>query len=160
MIDLEKAREAFAYSPETGIFTRKLVTGPNCAVGDPVGSRLKTGHLNIRLRGNQVLAHRLAWAFIHGHSPIGVIDHINGDPSDNRIANLRDVPQRANVQNVKRASKNSKTGFLGVFHADKRFEARIMSKGVLHMLGRFDTAEQASEAYIEAKRLLHEGCTI
>ena len=160
MIDIDKAKEAFAYDPETGVFTRKIVTGPHCAVGDVVGSRLKTGHLNIRLRGEQMLAHRLAWILHYGREPQGVIDHINGDPADNRICNLRDVPQRANVQNVKLASKNSKTGFMGVFHADKKFEARIMAKGKLHLLGRFDTPEAAYQVYLDAKRRLHEGCTI
>lgn len=57
-------------------------------------------------------AHRVIWALHYGSYPQHQIDHINGDILDNRISNLRDVPQRQNMQNcsVSRANKSGVTG--------------------------------------------------
>src|SRR3546814_6128350 len=46
----------------------------------------RAGHLCGHVKGIPLLAHRVAWAIHYGEWPNGQIDHINGDPSDNRIA--------------------------------------------------------------------------
>jgi malate synthase len=47
----------------------------------------------------------LVWFITYGKFPDGVIDHLDGDPSNNRIENLRDVPQRVNMQNRKKFNR-------------------------------------------------------
>jgi len=90
-----------------------------------------------------------------------MLDHINGVRSDNRLENLRDASDTLNAENKHVAQKNSKTGLLGVtVHDATHFRARIQVKGCYADLGLFKTPEAAHAAYIKAKRLLHEGCTI
>jgi ribosome biogenesis SPOUT family RNA methylase Rps3 len=95
--------------------------------------------------------------------PKHTIDHINGVRTDNRIGNLRDVTQQKNSENMRRPQKRTISGFLGV-HVQRRktvrYLAQIVTDGKLRHLGSYDTAEDAHAAYLEAKRRLHEGCTI
>jgi hypothetical protein len=95
-------------------------------------------------------AHRLAWLYVHGEWP-NVIDHINGDAGDNRIANLRSCSQQRNMQNI-RASRN-KHGLTGVvFHRKSGlFHATIKVNKRATSLGYYKTAEEAHDAYLRAK---------
>ena len=98
---------------------------------------------------------------MHGEWPADEVDHINGDSTDNRLCNLRSVSREVNQENIRRAKRNSKTGLLGVMHTrGGKYRSAIRVRGVFHHLGHFDTAEQAHAAYVEAKRRLHEGCTL
>jgi hypothetical protein len=63
--------------------------------------------------GESYLAHRVAWAIYNGSPPVGVIDHINGDGTDNRIVNLRDVTLGDNARN-QAIHKNNTSGVSGV----------------------------------------------
>lgn len=58
------------------------------------------------------------------------------------------------------AHKNNKTGLIGVQPHGIRFIAKIKSDGKQYNLGVFDTATEAHEAYLSAKRKMHKGCTI
>ena len=69
--------------------------------GTEAGSLHKSGYLHVSYKGKKQKLHRLVWEYHHGSQPQGVIDHINGDKTDNRIENLRDVSQQANCQNMK-----------------------------------------------------------
>lgn len=111
------------------------------------------------------LAHRIAWAVSYGAWPTGVIDHINGDKRDNRLANLRDVSGRINNENQRSAGTRKRSGLpLGVFNVPQtkaiRYRACIVVQKKQIRLGCFDTPEEAHAAYLLAKRRLHEGCTI
>jgi hypothetical protein len=59
---------------------------------------------------------------------------------------------------------NNLSGYLGVsistYKGNTKYVASIKFKDKQHYLGRFNTAIEAHEAYIKAKRLMHEGCTI
>jgi hypothetical protein len=158
-----RVRELFAYDASTGVFTRRVRTSNRINVGDVAGVQDRKGYLLLRVDGVIYKAHRVAWLYVHGDWPQGLIDHINGNTSDNRIANLRDVSRAANMQNLKRAMRTSSTGMLGVHRnpgAVKPFKARIVANGVPRHLGVFDTAEEAHEAYLSAKRELHQGNTL
>jgi len=103
----------------------------------------------------------MAWLYMTGSWPAAEIDHRNGNKSDNRWENLRDVQPVVNQQNKRRAQSNSKTGFLGVMvSGDGRFCARIRVNGRNKHLGSFRSPELAHAAYLMAKRELHEGGTL
>lgn len=156
----QQLREILSYDPDSGLF-RWLVTRKGASKSKAAGSKMTHGYIAIRIDGKDYTAHRLAWLYVYGVEPSGYIDHINGDRSDNRIVNLRDVSQVVNMQNVYAAKSNSKTGLRGVsWHAQrKKYTARIKSGARYLSLGLHDTPEAAHAAYMEAKRRLHEGCT-
>lgn len=116
------------------------------------------GYIHVRIgRTKLYLAHRLAWLHFHGAWPAENIDHINGQPSDNRIENLRECTQAQNCRNTKLVHATSKFR-KGVCYDPKRkkFRAYIRRRGGKHgHLGRFDTLEEAIAAREEAERRLH-----
>lgn len=155
-----RLRELFHYGPFTGAFTRLQSRG-SAAAGPVRGIVHPQGYLRFNVDGKIYFAHRLAWLYVHGVWPAGHVDHINGDPADNRIINLREVTRSMNQQNQRRARADSSTGFLGVRnYRGGRFKADIWTDGKTKHLGVFDTAEEAHQAYLQAKRELHPGCTI
>lgn len=120
-------------------------------------SRVPTcyGYLVAKVDGSPYPAHRLAWLHHHGRWPHGLIDHINGDRTDNRIVNLREASWHLNGQNRRVAKRGSSSGYLGVTFVKKRGRYRAAIA-----LGEFDTAEEAYAVYVEAKRRLHAGNTL
>lgn len=128
--------------------------------GDVACIKMKSGYRRLSCFGKRFAAHRVAWLLHYGHWPEHEIDHINGDKSDNRIDNLRDVPHQLNVQNLRASTSSSSTGILGVGPKNGKWRARILKQGKTHYLGTFDTKEEAQNAYVAAKRKHHEGCTI
>ncbi|WP_202820640.1 HNH endonuclease signature motif containing protein [Variovorax sp. JS1663] len=156
-----RVRELFDYCPETGIFIRLMrPKQTSVRVGEIAGSADQLGYLVIGVDGAVYKAHRLAWLYVYGEWPNGVIDHINGRPSDNAIANLRVVDRRANRENQRRARSDSKSGVQGAFAKGKKFQACIKVEGRTRSLGYFDTAQQAHDAYVKAKRVVHAANTL
>ena len=160
IISADRLRELLTYDADTGLFTRLVQTCNRVKVGDVAGRTDSHGYRQISVLGRKILAHRLAWLYIHGTWPSDQIDHINGVRSDNRIANLRDTSNAINRQNERRARSNNQHGFMGVSTHGTRWKAKIGVDGNPRYIGSYDTPELAHAAYIEAKRLLHPGCTI
>ncbi|AWL04222.1 HNH endonuclease [Massilia oculi] len=164
----ERVRELFDYDPDTGIFIRKITIFN----GKKAGTRADVMRRDGRLAGytricvdcGRYLAHRIAWLYMTGSWPSDHIDHINGDPSDNRFCNLRDVPSLLNQQNQRKPRPGTCSGYLGVSRyvgkRGVRWYANITAEKKSYFLGSFDTPEAAHEAYVSAKRRLHRGCTI
>lgn len=98
IITVEEVRRLLSYDPDTGAFTWLIPTSDRIRVGQKAG-RVNSGYVGIRINGREYLAHRLAWFYVHGVWPVGDIDHINRDRSDNRIANLRPATRAQNLQN-------------------------------------------------------------
>jgi len=158
MLARETLMADWYYDPETGVFTRRRAVGRHGRhkAGTVARPRTSHGYTVIRIGGALHGAHRLAWFYVHGEWP-EVIDHINGDRSDNRIANLRNVTQSENMQNLKKAPASSKSGLLGAhrFGRSKKWTARIRIGGVSVRLGSYDTAEEAHASYMAAKAQHH-----
>jgi len=159
----ERLREILDYDPETGLFTRTdaVIKGHSYKKGDKAGYLCTTGYIKHSIHGGYYMAHRLVWLHVYGKWPTNIIDHINGNPSDNRLCNLREVTVSQNAQNQKKAQIDNTTGFLGVIKSGKhRYKAVININGKYCHLGTFDTPEIAHNEYIHAKRKYHSACTI
>lgn len=154
----ERLRQLVHYDPETGIFTRKEDRGGHKA-GEVMGSVSHRGYMKIGVDMRRYYAHRLAWLYMHGEMP-KVVDHINGNTLDNRIANLRNVSQAENLQNITRPSRNSTSGMLGVYKKRRKWASALSLNNRTVRLGYFETKEAAYAAYVEAKRRLHPMSTI
>lgn len=152
--------ELFDYNQATGVLTRRISVG--CARGgSAAGTPIRTGHMTVSVDRRLLYVHRIAWAMQTGEWPTMEIDHMDGNPRNNQWSNLREVDRSLNMQNRRGPDRDSMTGLLGAFRAKGgRFESKIRVRGIVHRLGTFGTAEEAHAAYVEAKRRLHEGCTI
>lgn len=78
----------------------------------------EAGNLNqyyeCNLEDERLMLHRVVWEIHHGPIPDGmIIDHIDGNKTNNKISNLRLVTHRTNSRNSGKRSHN-KTGFTGV----------------------------------------------
>jgi hypothetical protein len=142
----------FVY-PIEGRVERRFKSG---IVHKSIGTPTKDGHLFTFIDGRGVMIHRLIYAHFHGPIPAHlVIDHINGNPQDNRIENLRLVTQSQNQQNRREAMSSSKTGVKGVSFEANRYRVVICVDGQRHNIGRFKTLNEAKKAYANAAATLH-----
>lgn len=98
----DSVRDVLDYDPDTGLFTW-IANYHASKVGTVAGTKGRLGYIVIRCSGVPYFAHRLAWYFVHGEQPY-IIDHINHDRSDNRIANLRNVDYVLNGLNQRRST--------------------------------------------------------
>ena len=142
------------YCPETGIFRWKIRMSSRAAEGDVAGTADPRGYRQIRIDGVVMREHRLAWLFVHGEFPEKQIDHIDGDPSNNRINNLRLADGYENHQN-EGLSKNNRSGHTGVRRHAGKWVAGLMVHGKAIHLGRFERFEDAVEARRAAKLVHH-----
>ena len=160
MLTQTRLKEVLDYNPETGIFTRRLKQS-GVSQGKASGSLTSEGYMVTSIDTKLYKCHRLVWLYMTGSWPIGQIDHKNGNRSDNRFENLRDVAKQQNTENQRKAQRRNKsTGVLGTWKNGNGFAARISHGHTKIHLGTFATLEEASAAYVAAKRVLHLGCTI
>ena len=150
-IDFNRAHSLITYNPQDGSFFWKVQQG-KASAGDYVGS-IQHGYRKATIDKEQIKLHRLAWFMHYGFWPKGQIDHIDGNKLNNSITNLRDVTSSVNMQN-RYANKTKKSGLpYGINYSHNgRYQANIR-------IGTYDSLEEATSAYMNAKRLLHEGCT-
>lgn len=93
-----------------------------------------------------VRAHRIIWIMVYG-TEAAFLDHIDGNPANNRITNLRAVTAVENTQNVRLNRRGTQTGVIGVTMSRcGRFTARVGHNNKLIHLGNFPTLEEAAAA--------------
>lgn len=149
-ISLARARELIDYNPLTGSVIWKVQQGL-ARVGEEVGT-VQAGYRKTTIDREQIKIHRLVWFLTNGVWPSGQIDHIDGNKLNNAIANLRDVSMSVNMQNRYAIRRKDSELPMGVTRKNNKFAANIR-------VGVFSTAAEAHEAYMRAKRLIHDGCT-
>lgn len=154
-LDVGRLRQVLDYDPETGVFRWRERLMVRNRIGDVAGTIRKDGRREIGINRRTYLAHRLAWLHVHGVWPDSDIDHRNGIPDDNRIANLRLATRAQNLQNLQHVRSTNTSGYTGVQRQKNKWRADISLNRQHHFLGLFDTAEEASAAYRRAKAEMH-----
>jgi hypothetical protein len=147
-------RQNFRYDPETGaIFPKVIRTSrkPNERC-DRINS---TGYRAVWLSPLYYYAHRVVWVLHCGTDPPEYIDHINGDRTDNRIANLRAASHSQNLANMPIYSSNV-SGYKGVYRrSNGKWGAQINVNCKRIFLGVFETPEDAARVVRAARDTYH-----
>ena len=156
MITQEILKELLDYNSKTGKFTWLVSRRGKIKAGQQAGTINSEGYINMTVDGQYCKAHRLAWLYIYGNMPPYQIDHINGNPSDNRICNLREATQSQNQFN-KKIGKNNSSGYKGVsWHkATQKWRVRINVDEEQLTIGYFDDAELAGLIAEEVRNKYH-----
>jgi hypothetical protein len=169
--DVEVLRQLFMYDEKTGniywesrdismfVDERSFNTFHSQFAGKKAGSlkaKEHTNYIEVCIFGRTTLAHRVIWKMHYGTEPPPIIDHIDGDGTNNKIENLREATIHQNGWNSKKNVRN-KSGFKGVsFNTEQqRWRAAIHVKGKTRLLGYFNTPEEAGDAYKNASIKLH-----
>jgi hypothetical protein len=161
MLTAEQLKNTLDYDPNTGVFLWKIRPSKAVKAGDVAGcAEKRIGYITIGISKRIYKAHRLAWLYVYGDWPKGLIDHLNGDKADNRIANLRNVFADGNSQNVRKPNRRNKSGFMGVIWFQNKWRASMSVNGKSKWLGDYSTPEEAHQVYLAAKRKYHAACTI
>lgn len=158
---LTQAKALLRYDPASGAFiwqVERTCRGGRVMPGDIAGTP-KDGYIQIKVLGRQWRAHRLAWLYMTGALPPAgfEIDHINGQRSDNRWANLRQVTRSQNNYNLG-VSKRNVSGTKGVswVAARNKWLARLKVEGRVVHLGEFDLLSDAVAARKAGERAHHQ----
>ncbi|EOJ0063283.1 TPA: HNH endonuclease signature motif containing protein [Pseudomonas aeruginosa] len=155
MLTAQRLQEVVIYEPETGLFTWRQTLSNRAITGRQAGTIDARGYLVIKIDGKRHQANRLAWIYVHGRLPNGVVDHFDGVLTNNRISNLREVPQSTNTKNNK-VSKNNTSGHPGVYLNKRtgRWYAQIWDSMKCIHLGNFiDKADAVAARKLAEERL-------
>lgn len=138
-------KELLSFDPDTGVFRWKVKPAKRVAIGSIAGCKKKDGWV-ITINSVKYFAHRLAWFYVYGSIDQNlVIDHINGNPLDNRIDNLRLVTQAVNCRN-----QNTKKGNLVWRKRERKWLAKYTKDGKTIEIGYYKTQQEARDAYLKA----------
>jgi HNH endonuclease/AP2 domain len=149
-----RLRELLDYNKKTGEFRWRKRPGGGAR------SDLSAGHVEsdqgrrrIGIDGRVYSAHQLAWFYVTGRWGKPIIDHRDGDGTNNRLNNLRPATRSQNGANSRRPRHNT-SGHKGVSPHRRKWLATICTNGKKIHLGLFDTPQEAHEAYLKAARKL------
>jgi hypothetical protein len=144
----EELKRILSYDPETGIWTWR--GGRKKVRAGMVAGTINKGYRIIRVGGRNYRSCRLAWLYMTGEWPPGIVDHKDRDPGNDRWDNFRLATKSQNGAN-REAQINNALGVKGVLRDKRRplrpFRARIKVQGKHIYLGEFPTIEQAKAAY-------------
>lgn len=153
-IDVALVRERLEY--KDGSLFWKDTYGQRALKGSRAGSVGNNGYRRIIINKVSYLESRLIWALHKGDTTL-FLDHIDGDPSNNSIENLREVTALGNAMNAVTRTDNS-SGFRNVYWNKKKkyWEVRINLKGKQIYIGSFKKdIEAAKTAAKEARGKYH-----
>lgn len=147
--DTKFLRSNISYNSETGELTWKI-PGPRRRVGDLAFNTVDrdgylTGIITYKGEKKRYSAHRIAWKLHYGSDPVGPLDHINHDPQDNRIANLREATLSENARN-RRTPRTNTSGHINIGQQGSKFYVRVYDPDGKRRKIYFDSMEEAIAA--------------
>jgi len=138
---------------EDGVAYWRVRINRRVLAGAKAGTIKPGGYVHIRFLRKMFQLHRLVFLDHHGYLP-AEIDHIDGNPTNNRVDNLRAVTRTQNQWNAK-TRKDNTSGVKNVSwcERDRRWIVQLRSGGRLAYVARFDTL---SEAKADAEQARNE----
>ena len=148
--------ELLNYNPDNGKFINLTDrTANNSLAGQEAGRSRPDGYRVLNVDGSRYYAHRLSWLYCHGRFPDGFIDHIDGNPANNKLSNLREATRSNNQAN--RGSQNGRLYPKNV-HWNKRakkWAVNIGHQGKLHYFGLYSSVAEAEAVAKSNRKKLH-----
>lgn len=146
-----RLKELLDYDPKEGVFRWRAPQTNRVKVGDEAGSVASNGRLYIQLDGSQHIAHRLAWLYVYGVWSDKPISAKDGDYLNLKIGNYEEATY-AEIARSGRTRSSGSSGIKGVSwdKSKNKWQATITRDYKQIHLGRFDTKEEAAEAYRKA----------
>ncbi len=157
-ITQEELKQIVHYDPETGVMIR-LKHRQKSRVGKKMGWLAKTPYseyIKAKIKGRDYSLASVAWLYVYGEYPANV-RHINGNNRDLRLENLREESDEDIARDRRAATKNNKSGYLGVswYRKTKKWVAHIKVNGKTMLLGYHKSKHVAYQAYLDAKKQYH-----
>lgn len=136
--DIDGIKNRFSYDPVSGVLSKTKT-------GQSVGWKNGNGYISLSFNYKYYLAHRVAWLLSFGSWPDGLIDHRDGDTTNNRLENLRLATSKQNAQNQKAR---------GYYYSPrhKQFYASIWVNNKSIFLGLHRSEDAARKAYLAAAK--------
>lgn len=143
----KQACNAFYYSD--GNLYWKVSQGTRKA-GTIIGTKDTNGYHQVQWMRKLYLVHRIVWLLHYGEWPKDELDHIDGNPTNNNISNLRACTHSENMRNLPVHRKGKLPGA----HRERsgNWRAHMTYNGKTLYLGMFSTMEAAHEAFKEAHK--------
>jgi hypothetical protein len=157
MLTQEVLLENFRYDETTGNLYWKVKRSYTTDLSKPICAKDRYGYIVVctKLSGKvkNYGVHRLIWMMVYGFTPKN-IDHIDGNRTNNKILNLRDVTHQQNMMNRKKRA-DSKSAYKGIYKVKNSWIAEIWFEKKRHYLGSFKSEHDAGLAYQEAAKKIY-----
>lgn len=156
MLTQERLKQVLYYNPHVGVFVWKN-DGRRVRRGQTAGGAHKgRGYIKVTVDGKSYSAHLLVWLYVHGKFPVGQIDHIDGDRSNNLLLNLREVEPAQNSWNAKTPKSNT-SGYKGVFQdgATGKYRGQVRHSGKRYWTKPLDSMAEAAAELMVMREALH-----
>ena len=151
-MDKEIADKLFKY--QDGELYWKIRVGMKTKMDKPISCLDKDGYKLVRYQGKNYKVHRIIFLMEHGYLP-KMVDHIDGNPANNKISNLRASTNQTNQYNQKLCKRNT-SGIKGISINKGAYEVRMRVNGALKYFGRFNDLEFASLLADEVRNKYHK----
>lgn len=154
----KRLRELLYYESTSGNFLWVAKSSPKSnyiKIGDIAGSR-DNGCIRIKVHKKSYLAHRLVWLYVYGKFPEKLLDHVDGNRSNNKVDNLREATSAQNTLNQRLRVSNT-SGFKGVSKQGEvdKWRAYCSVNGEIIYLWLYDTPEEAGHIREEFAKKNH-----
>lgn len=152
-LDVLREHVAIDEAAPSGLRWARRAQGPR--LDGRVGSKDANGYWNCKINNRALLVHRVVWALVHGCDPVGrVVDHIDGNASNNAVSNLRIATHAENLANSG-AQRGRASLYKGVARAmpARAYDRPLLWRGVVVLgctyryLGLFGTEREAAQRY-------------
>jgi hypothetical protein len=156
MLTQKELKDYLEYDKDSGLFTRKVSNNTRHKIGEVAGYLGKDGYRRLAVKGITYSEHRLAWLYVYGKFPELILDHIDGNPSNNKISNLREVTQNQNQYNSK-LRKDSSSGIKNVRWSkwQNKWQVTVKVLGKEKFFGYFEDLEFAELVATEVREKYH-----
>ena len=123
--------------------------------GEVAGSIDYHGYRQVKIDQKIYLCHRLVFFIHHSYLP-DCIDHIDRNPLNNSIENLRECTPSENSMN-RGMRRDNTSGVKGVYwyKPTKKWKAQLFFKGKNNSLGYYESKQQAEQAVKKAREKYH-----